>query len=1014
MRPPRLRRRSFPLAVAVAAAAAAACSLGGLPGHAQESKADRVEFLSRSATGADRFTAAHPEYDGRGVLVAVLDTGIDLGAPGLQTTSDGEPKIVDVQDFSGEGEVRLERAEGKRDEAEERLIHPSTRRFLKNADKLPVHARGGEYWIGWLAESRFEGSAVKDLNGNGREDDAIGMLAFPAEGSEGWVAVVDTDNDGDLADEKVLRDYRVERQTFTLKSGRPDPSPAVITLALNVRPEEHVISLFFDNGGHGTHVAGIATGCTLAGAKGYDGIAPGAQVLGLKIGFCAKKSISTSGAMRRAFEYGARVAAERGQPLVFNMSYGIGSEIEGRADIDRFLDGFLTEHEDLTACISAGNDGAGVSSVGTPGAARLAITAGALLDRGTARALFGSKPSGDRIHIFSSRGGELPKPDLVAPGSASSSTPPWAKWDVASGTSMAAPQLAGCVALLLSAARAEKLPSGHRLLRRALTGGARPLPGYAPVDQGAGVVDVPRAYEALRGLAAVAATDPCIDWSVTTVSPSMPDRKGPAAYWRNGGWPAPPESQAFQVKPVFAAKSDAETRRWFYRTFRLEATEAWLSVDKPGIYVRGEGEAEVRVTYDRALAAQPGLHSARILAFREEPAAPAHAPPQLAANAPESGHTPAASTSAGPDAPGADRPPAATPAPVTPRVPEFELWCTIAVPWTLGPDCDYRRELRGRSVDVGALERHFFAVPPGASALSFELDIPQGAAGRVHASLFDPNGHPAGSASANAEKARHGEHTLAGPRLRCGVYEIVVSSDYHARAACSYDLTATCAGLSIEAGPEGRLRFEAGAAPYGTLLATDHFLTPFTGAATGDASMLRKTHKLEATDTDTLRLPVKVGKETEGLRFEVEWSPEDYDKFTDIVLLLQDKAGRTVASESVDRRRARLDWKVPAEGTHELTLVLEGGLATTEKKTAWAVRVVEERRLREKVAVRVTARGDEALALYPGQPEELRYELDRAPSIPPEGYARWARLDFKDASDSVRASHEFALPAPRR
>jgi tripeptidyl-peptidase II len=57
-------------------------------------------WMALGSTGADRFIAAHPTYDGRGVLIGILDTGIDPGIPGLSTTSTGSPKILDLRDFS--------------------------------------------------------------------------------------------------------------------------------------------------------------------------------------------------------------------------------------------------------------------------------------------------------------------------------------------------------------------------------------------------------------------------------------------------------------------------------------------------------------------------------------------------------------------------------------------------------------------------------------------------------------------------------------------------------------------------------------------------------------------------------------------------------------------------------------------------------------------------------------------------------------------------------------------------
>jgi len=69
----------------------------------------------------------------------------------------------------------------------------------------------------------------------------------------------------------------------------------------------------------------------------FERLAPGAQLLGLKIANSAQGSVTTTGSMLRAMDYAIRFAQTRHQPLVLNLSFGVGNEVEGVRDGQRSL-----------------------------------------------------------------------------------------------------------------------------------------------------------------------------------------------------------------------------------------------------------------------------------------------------------------------------------------------------------------------------------------------------------------------------------------------------------------------------------------------------------------------------------------------------------------------------------------------------------------------------------------------------------------------------------------------------
>ncbi|MEV0805107.1 S8 family serine peptidase [Micromonospora sp. NPDC050200] len=236
--------------------------------------------------------------------------------------------------------------------------------------------------------------------------------------------------------------------------------------------------------GHGTHVASTVAGSGVASNGQYRGVAPDAELLIGKV--CGDRSCTES-----AMLAGMQWAAEQGADVV-NMSIS-GPDTAG-VDLLEEAVNRLTEQYGTLFVAAAGNGGGGASSVGTPSTAEAALSVAA-------------STRDDGVADFSSRGPRLgdggTKPEIAAPGvdivaARSGQAPPEASDPVgdryarSSGTSMAAPHVAGAAALL-----AQQHPgwTGAQL-KAALIATAMGLPGADTSAQGAGRVDLRTALAA--------------------------------------------------------------------------------------------------------------------------------------------------------------------------------------------------------------------------------------------------------------------------------------------------------------------------------------------------------------------------------------------------------------------------------------------------------------------------------------------------------------------------------------
>ena len=540
------------------------------------------------STGADTFRAQRPTFDGRGVIIGILDSGVDPGLPGFRFTSTGETKLLDLRDFSGEGRIDLHAVTPSPDGAVG--VNEKSLTGFGRVARLAAPP----YYGGMLRELPLGRAPAADLNVNGRNTDSFPVIV--AKSTTGWFSVTDTDGDGSLENEAPIYDYAVSGQLFSYARGATKNGARAMSLAVNFAEESGrpVLDFFFDNSGHGSHVAGIAAGRGMFGIEGFDGVAPGAHLLALKISNNARGGISVTGSMLRAMNYAADFAVRRGMPLVLNMSFGVGNENEGHAAMDSLVNEFALKHPGVVFVISAGNDGPGLSTLGFPGSASLAISACALFP-----GVFAQPPDAetpvppDVMGWWSARGGELAKPDICAPGVAYSNVPPWhVGEEIIGGTSMAAPHVSGLAALLQSALVQQGGRAARAVdLKGALVATASPLPGTTPIDQGTGVPNVGAAYRWL-----VSAHQAGV-YEVRAHADGGNQSTGSAAYRRGGLASDADTVQQFTIGSVGGQPA---------ARLLLKSDVPWIRT--PASVEFHGGPETVTLVYDAAQLTRPGLH----------------------------------------------------------------------------------------------------------------------------------------------------------------------------------------------------------------------------------------------------------------------------------------------------------------------------------------------------------------------------------------------------------------------
>uniref|UniRef100_A0A914P5X2 Peptidase S8/S53 domain-containing protein n=1 Tax=Panagrolaimus davidi TaxID=227884 RepID=A0A914P5X2_9BILA len=243
-------------------------------------------YIPKEATQQSEFLKQYPEYDGRGIKIAIIDTDIvDINLPGMQKTSTGLPKIINC--IGSKSGITVNTSTIVKSNGKNVIIVSSGREII-----IPPEFKNpsDKWYIGCITFEQLYEDDEDDVMCEGKEN--LKEISVPNMAKkilppinneivdcivwfdgEKWQACINTSFSTNLIHMKILTNFDGEHEIAYLPNNWP--------FCIYIHDEGNSLQILRPPDDHGTLVSQVAAAYFADNPKS-NGLAPGAQIISIR------------------------------------------------------------------------------------------------------------------------------------------------------------------------------------------------------------------------------------------------------------------------------------------------------------------------------------------------------------------------------------------------------------------------------------------------------------------------------------------------------------------------------------------------------------------------------------------------------------------------------------------------------------------------------------------------------------------------------------------------------------